>query len=477
MKIGLIQPPRHPSPAVFGEMQPYALQVLATSVLQDKELQDRVRVKIIDLRFAPMDRFKTWLSNTRPDIIGITGITIDQPTILEIAQVSKKYSPETRVVVGGHHATMLPEDFFRSEVDLIVRGFGHHIFPEIVKGRLSKKNEFSDLRGVIQQTEPEKFVECPGWRKNIIGSPPSPDPSLVTRRYFCFGKYMSVVTTAQGCSGRCTFCACWRATGGKYIMKSPEDVVQEIINAREKYVFLGDDNTFDNLARAWEIVRLLKDRRVHKMYDGYCQAKIIAENPDLFKRWAKIGLKWLTVGSEAISDERLKKIKKDSTVEINEEANRVLQSCGIVNYAHFMIYPDFSLDDFNDILEYIYKHGIVEPVFPIFTPLPGTDEWYKYKDEVAQKPRQFFDLAHPLTKTSLSIEEFYAKLFELYWAIYSKKRWIKAKVKGLINVLPGIWKFPQNEAMAPGLIAAFFTKRMLRKQLSPEKIKGFIDLL
>ena len=477
IKIILIQPPIHELSICFGIMEPYALEVLNTAILQDKTLNKQTETKIIDLRVKPIIELTSHLKNSNIDIIGITGITIDQPKIIEIAKLIKKLSPKTMIVVGGHHATMLPKDFFIPDIDLIVRGPGHKIFPDIIKRRMMNVENFSDLSGVIQNIGSGNFAESLGWVKNINEPPPSPMQNLLKNKYSCFGHRINVVVTAQGCSGRCTFCSCWPAMNGKYIVKQPEEVVEEIARAREKWIFLGDDNTFQDIKRIKKIALLIQSQSIRKFFDGYCRADIIAKNPELIELWAKIGLKSLTVGFETTSDQELKKLNKKSSIRINEEANRILQKYGIINLAHLLIDTNFINKDFKRIKEYIYKLGIVEPVFPILTPLPGTLLWKNHKEEMEFMPRQFFDLVHPLIKTNLNIEEFYNQYILLIAANYSKKRWLMSKVKCIANILSNKKKYPQTQTVTATLFSLIYAGHIIKNDFSHRKIKGFIDLL
>jgi radical SAM superfamily enzyme YgiQ (UPF0313 family) len=396
IKILLIQPPLHELSIVFGIMEPYALKVLSTSIQNEKTFKGLTETKIFDLRVEPINHLINLLKSGNIDIIGITGIIIDQPKIIEISDLIKKLSPKTLIVVGGHHATMLSEDFFVTNIDLIVRGPGHKVFLEIIEKKLFGPEDYSNIHGVIQNTGANNFIECSGWKKNINEAPPAPLRNITKKRYRCFGHRINVVTTAQGCSGRCSFCACWPAMNGKYITKSPTQVFKEIKSCREKWIFLGDDNTFQDIDRMMRVAELLSSSTTRKFFDGYCRADIIVNHPELIEAWSNIGLKYLTVGFEAINKDNLDNLNKKSSIETNEEANRILQKLGVINLAHILIRPDFTTSDFQNIKDYIYKHNIVEPVFPILTPLPGTILWKKYKKQVANIPRQFFDLAHPL---------------------------------------------------------------------------------
>ena len=56
------------------------------------------------------------------------------------------------MVIGGHHATVAPEDFVSPSIDLIVMGEGIFAFQEIVE-RLQKGDDFSNIPGVAYSRE------------------------------------------------------------------------------------------------------------------------------------------------------------------------------------------------------------------------------------------------------------------------------------------------------------------------------------
>ena len=273
MKILLIQPPRHPDSLIFGEMEPYALEVLGASLRQHPDLRSDIEVEILDLRVEKSGALARALGRSTPEVVGITGITIDQPSMMSVAREVKALAPETTVVVGGHHATMLPSDFLDPCIDLIVRGPGTKVLPEIVK-RLAGAGDFEGMAGVIYKTDDGVF-ENQGWSANVDASNLlSPDRSLVARyrkRYRLQGLPWGLVLSTQGCPFRCTFCACWRALDGQYLTKPPEQVIEEIQQVPEPRVFLGDDHTFLDAERAAHFAELIAEKGIN-LLDGNCPA-------------------------------------------------------------------------------------------------------------------------------------------------------------------------------------------------------------
>lgn len=472
MKILLIQPAINKESTVFGIMEPLALEILSTAI---KDLKLNTEIKILDLRIIKEENLINTLTTFKPNLVGITGITIDYPGMMQIAKTVKAINPKILIVVGGHHATMVPEDFYKEEVDFIFLGPSINTFPEFLK-RLINNKPVSNLTGVLIKKN-SGFSGYKNWQDNIKTTRSFiPDRNLTSKfrsRYRFDGQRWGLISTSGGCPFKCSFCACWKIMDGKYITRSAEEVVEEIIQIPEDRIFFGDDNTFADIARAQKIAELLLKKGVKKIIQGYCRADTIAANPDLFTLWARAGLFALTVGVEALSDDKLKELNKKSSVQTGITANQILADCGIHNYAHILIYPDFSEKDFANIWDYVYCQGIVHPVFPVLTPLPGTDFCQQSPPFLTE--HQYYDLAHMVLPTNMDIENFYHHFTGLYRKNYSYRRWLKAKFKKTTNLVTGKNIFPWHETRAPELITIPITRYWLKKGTSHKKMKNYFQ--
>ena len=116
---------------------------------------------------------------------------------------------------------------------------------------------------------------------------------------------------------------------GKYLQRSPEDVVDEISKIQEDHIYFVDDETFLNPRRMTEIANLLKERGIKKKYVSWARADTIVKHPELFRLWKEVGLHIVYVGLEAMDEERLKDYKKRTTVETNRKAVQTLKEIGI----------------------------------------------------------------------------------------------------------------------------------------------------
>jgi len=445
-KVLLVQPRRDKKAEMisitFGEMPSQALRVLATLI--QKTFGKDVDVRILDLRFEKPNALAKALIAFKPDLVGVTGITIDQPFVLEVARTTKVILPRVKVVVGGHHATMLPEDYFVPEIDLIVQGPGQ-LFPQIIE-ELTEKMNFHKIPGTIVWKNEDDIVRGSDWKENIPGTPIHiiPDYSL-TKQYkwktWFMGHHVEVVNTSCGCGGRCSFCVLWREMNGQRLAKTPEEAVRAILLAPSNQIFLGDPNSFEDVGWSYEFARLLIDGKSKKILEGYCDAVTIAKNPYLFELLYRAGFRRLTVGLEAIDEARLKGFNKRTTLESNKEAIEILRKCKIECFGHILISPLYSKEEIRAIGKYSCEVlGLRRPIYTAETIFPGTPDWKKYWEILMQVDRRLFDLAHliPGMSCELSSQDFLDELIRLYKKNYSFFRWLVNDKKRV----PPLWTIP-----------------------------------
>src|SRR4030066_366154 len=143
MKILLIEPAKAPL-TLGGEdvfiYEPLALEYLAAGVATDHD------VRILDLRLEK--DLQGVLRDFSPDIVGITSYTVHVNTVKSLFEGIKRWNPEVLTVVGGHHATMVPEDFLSPFIDLIVVGEGVFVFKEIIT-RFERREGFHEIPRIV----------------------------------------------------------------------------------------------------------------------------------------------------------------------------------------------------------------------------------------------------------------------------------------------------------------------------------------
>ena len=411
MKILLIEPAKAPL-TIGGEdvfiYEPLALEYIAAGVAKGHD------VRILDLRLEK--DLQGIFADLCPDVVGITAYTVHVNTVKKLFEDIKGWNPKVLTVVGGHHATMVAEDFLSPFVDLIVIGEGVFAFQEIIT-RFERGESFDGIPG-IAIPKGDRLVRTDGQAIADLDHFPFPERRLTSKyRSHYYSEWMrplASIRTSKGCPFRCKFCAQWKLAEGRYLRRNPESVVQELAGLAEEFVFFADDESLVDASRMKKLARLIKEAGIKKQYFLYGRSDTICRNPELLEMWRGIGLERVFVGLEFLKDEDLSYIRKGSTAGDNKKAIKILQDLGIEVYASFIVRQEFNKADFRALRQYCRELGLSFASFAVLTPLPGTDFNEEVKDQLITRDYDYFDFIHTLLPTALPLEEFYGEYYDLY---------------------------------------------------------------
>ncbi len=430
MKILLLYPSLRREIIGYGDLgavaEPLALEYLAAGAKLDGH-----DVRILDLRLHP-DGLEPALASFSPDVVGFTGYSMHVLHNLAVCRQVKALLPECRTVAGGHHATLLPEDFFVGQMDFVVRGEGVHPFRAIL-GALESGREPDAIPGVWMRRG-DVWLDGGAPLSYDIDSLPAPDRTVTAEdrdTYFIdWMKPIALLRTTVGCPYRCSFCSLWKIQDGRYHMRDVERVVAEIASVREESVFLVDDEAFINGKRMLRLAQELKAAGVRKRYFTYCRIDTLLRQPDLMALWAEVGLERLFIGIEAVTPEELKDFNKRVEVAQIEEGLRAARRLGISVFGGFIVNTNYDKRSFKHLMRFIEHNRVDYPSFTVLTPLPGTAALATFDAVTELQPNgrpnwELFDLQHAVTKTALPKEEFeqqYHDLYRVFGGIYAPHR-------------------------------------------------------
>jgi radical SAM superfamily enzyme YgiQ (UPF0313 family) len=437
MKILLIQPAK-PAKALGGEdfsvFEPLALEYLAAGVAPDHD------VRILDLRLDP--DLDTVLADFQPEVVGITAYTVHVNTVKRLFQQIKTSNPEVVTIVGGHHATVMPEDFYTPFIDVIMVGEGVFPFREVII-RLEKNLALEGIPGAVSLENGAILISQEDQALDLDAFPcPRRDLTAAYRKSY-FSEWMrplASIRTSKGCHFRCQFCALWKLTGGRYLTRKPEGIVEELGAIQEEYVFFADDESLLDTQRMAALADLIQREGIKKRYFLYGRSDTIAKHPDLLEKWKKVGLERIFVGLEFMRDADLKLIRKGSTVENNEKALQILKGLGLDIWPMFMVRPEFDRRDFADLRKRCLDLDLDFIGFSVLTPLPGTDLYHEVKDRLITANYDYFDFFHTLLPTTLPLQDFYQELANLFKRSRSLKNQIRLMRKYRLRELPSLFK-------------------------------------
>ncbi len=412
MRILLIQPDYHSEEVGFRLVampEPLALELLGAMV-PDHD------VRILDLRVDP--DLNAMLTSFNPDVVAVTALTCEVYAACEILQKAKEFSSRVFSVVGGHHATLSPEDFQLPYVDAICLGEGEFVFPQLVDA-LEKEKTLERVHNLVWRSSDGRFIrngrDVPSTGADFI---PHPRRELVAgyrHAYsWLYDKPDTAIATGRGCPHRCNFCSVWEFYNGMTRQMSARRVLEEIRSVKTRHVTFLDDNFLLNAGREDEIADLVKAEGIHMRFGMECRTDSIARHPAIIEKWAGIGLENVLLGLEGISDDILVSVNKHNTAWANNEAIRILHDNGVMIWGAFIVDPDWTVNQFDALRDYVYEKNITHTQFTILTPLPGTELYRQKRKDLLTSDYTCFDTLHAVVPTRLPREEFYKQFASLY---------------------------------------------------------------
>jgi radical SAM superfamily enzyme YgiQ (UPF0313 family) len=416
MKVLLIQPPNGETVGLNSVFlaEPLALEMVAASLGPEHECS------IIDMRLeSDLDAV---IKGFRPDACGIScSFTSDVKRTRWISAQIKSRLPGSFVFVGGHHASQRPFDFVGTGIDAVLVGDGEEACRNLLRS-IERESAVEDAPGVLMCAKALEHGEIPKGTFPEMVDLPLPARSMVKkyRSQYQMGLEWPIysVETARGCPYRCMFCSVWQFYGGKRRERPLATVVEDLSAIPGENIFFTDDLFFLDGKRAVALALEIKRAGIKKHYTCQARADGIVRDRSAVRFWKEIGLRRIFVGLESPSDAGLRTLDKGCTLQTNERALEILDELEVTISGQFIVEPEFSIKDFQALLNYVRRKRIAFPSFTILTPLPGTRLYEQRRAELVTEACEMFDLFHCVLPTKLPLESFYQEFARLYRECY-----------------------------------------------------------
>jgi radical SAM superfamily enzyme YgiQ (UPF0313 family) len=336
-------------------------------------------VELIDLRcLKNWEHLEHIILEKKPDVVGTTMMSVDYNPAMKSTKIIKKVSPQTIVVVGGPHPTIMLEEIEKeNNIDHIITGEGEISFTELL--RSIEKGEHSPrvIRGVV----PEDLDKLPFADRELFRDLEYP------LHVEDFDKPFVTLIAGRGCRFNCNYCQPAERIifGRKVRRRSPSNVIQELDILKEKYNFksmmIHDDCITEDKQWVIEFCRLYKENGFNQPFACQSRADIICRNEDMVALMSEVGLKLMFIGFESGNQRVLNFLRKGTKVEHNFKATEICRKYGVKIWANYMMgIPTETKEEVMDTVRMI-KAIQPEHYSPAFyTPHPGSD-LFKYCEE------------------------------------------------------------------------------------------------
>ncbi len=374
-KVVLIHPGREGR--IWGRATgaPYTLMRLASLVPAG------IPVEIWDENLEPLDKKLRQLGSH--DLVGITSKTLAIESAERFARIAHEAGVQT-VVVGGAHATLMPEDVARW-ADVVVTGEAYRTWPQIIQDFVDDDlkphyhdSEWADLAGVAPITD--RVIEMMGENRDY---------------------WTPMMEITRGCPRNCTFCTAIRVSGQRMRLRPIEEIVDEIQRRRIKRFFLTDDN-FGLAFRTNPdyIEALFKALEPLPLHGWTAQAEmLVSTHPDLLKLARRAHFDKFFIGFESVNPANRRELggKSKGLVAQYKEAIKTIQSHGIGVVGLFVFGFDHDTPQtLIDTWDFVRESELDSVSMTVLTPYPGTPFRTQLiaEERLMDKPWRYYDTAH-----------------------------------------------------------------------------------
>jgi anaerobic magnesium-protoporphyrin IX monomethyl ester cyclase len=354
------------------------------------------------------------IRDSKADVFGVSSsFTPYHGEALKVARIIKQWDRRKIVVMGGAHVSCDPRGVLQSPfVDYAILGEGEVRFPfvleEIGRGKARNIERIDGIgyrkNGEIRIHPPQAFIED-------LDSLPQPARELLDLdRYRMRRKRSTMIITSRGCPHGCAYCSAQLVMGTSFRTRTPETIVQEMMECQRQYniqIFdIEDDNfTFDQ-ERAKRLMDLIiesfgEEKIELSAMNGVSYASLDKELLKLMKRAGFKTINLSYVSTDLSTKERMGRPK--STTEFNkilEEAERV----GLHAIAYAILgMPGQTVEEMVDTLIYLMGNRVL--LGPsMYYPTPGTPLFERCNKEgiLPPHPIQWRSSAFPIETREFS---------------------------------------------------------------------------
>lgn len=344
------------------DLFPIGLGYLASAV------KDIAEVFVIDenLEEFSIERVR----RINPDVIGITATTPSFQRAMGIVNAINSMATDAKIVMGGTHATFMPEEALNAGVDIVVRGEGEATFRELIEDRAL---DLEDVKG-ISWMDGTKIRHNPD-RELIEDLDSVPFPA---HKYFPTDKYgIMSMATSRGCPYSCSYCSAVRFWRRKVRYRSPENVLEELKLIKELgfdlVKFMDSTFTLDK-KRAIEICKLIREEGLDINWS--CETRADALNDGLLRALSEAGCTLICIGVDSACNDVLSKNKRNIDALTVKNAFENIKKYKLRTRAYITFgLPGETKKSVEETVKFLDDIKPDQVLLSLATAYPGTELW------------------------------------------------------------------------------------------------------
>lgn len=350
---------------------------------------DREMIGDFSLKNKHIKQLINDITKYNPDIIGMTVFSRELKDMSILCQLLKKTIKTAFIVLGGPHATAMPNELLEQipECDFVTRGEGEKVLYDLIMA-LSKDEDLKNVKGIsFRNKENNQIHHCEDAEIiSDLDALPFPDRTSLIHNYknskygsILYGSPTELIITSRGCPFKCNFCF---KVCEQYRSRSPENILAEIDwiikNISPAYIQIMDDSFTIQKDRCTKVLDLLIEKNYSCKFK--IRSRVNAVDEELLKKMKQAGVDTIVYGFESGSQKMLDAFNKKTSVEQNTRACQLTKKAGINCFGDMILfYPGENRETLKETVRFVKKAKPTGVKFYVLTPLPKTKVYDDFK--------------------------------------------------------------------------------------------------
>lgn len=349
-------------------------------------------VKILDmdplgLNFNDIEKI---IKDKKPRIVGVSFMTNQFGNAIKISNIVKKVDPKISFVMGGNHATALPEELLNfSTIDFVIYGEGEISFLKLVDNIYKENIDYTSIKGLAFKDGGKIIINEP--------SPLIPDLDILPVplwRDFPVHAYSEMimgekselpafsVMATRGCPAKCAFCSSHTVFTRTFRNRSPQHILSELLSLKEnfgaKHINFVDDTFTINKKVIFEFCELLISWRYN--FKWIANARVNSITLELLEIMKEAGCVNINFGVESGDPLVRKNIDKGISSQQIINAHSWAKKVGMIVSTYFMVgNKDEDWKSIEMTINLSKELKSDHPSCSIATPFPDTPMYYEFE--------------------------------------------------------------------------------------------------
>ncbi|WP_373508698.1 magnesium-protoporphyrin IX monomethyl ester anaerobic oxidative cyclase [Thiocapsa sp.] len=382
---------------------PYLAGYLKSGGYRDYLFVDALVDKLDD------EQLRIAIRDAKADIVATSAMTCQIYAAQRVLQIAKEECPNAITALGGVHGTFMFGQVLGEApwIDVIIRGEGEAVTLNLVRavdeGRWLADRQ--QIKGIAYLDETGQVVAPPTEPPiKDLGSI-WPDWNLLDWKkyiYIPLGVPVATPSMSRGCPFTCSFCSQWKFWRDYRVRdaKRMVDEIEELVKVHGVGFFiLADEEPQINRPKFVAFCQELIDRDLGIHWGINTRVTDVIRDADLLPFFRKAGLVHISLGTEAAAQLNLDRFVKETTIEENKRAIRLLRENGIVTEAQFIVgLENETRETLEETYQMVLDWGADMANWQMYTPWPFSDMFKEMGDKVEVFDYSKYNFVSPIMK-------------------------------------------------------------------------------